>query len=98
MISSLLHLVGLRPRVYYTLTNFRGGKTPLPPPLNAPMQSHGVALRHANVQISKKNYCPLPNPGYAPGPDPPLQNSGGVVPSLPPSSVCHPCNKGIYNQ
>ena len=25
MISSLLHLVGLRPRVYYTLTNFRGG-------------------------------------------------------------------------
>ena len=22
---SLLHLVGLRPRVYYTLTNFRGG-------------------------------------------------------------------------
>ena len=25
MITSLLHLVGLRPRVYYTLTNFRGG-------------------------------------------------------------------------
>ena len=25
MISSLLHLVGLQPRVYYTLTNFRGG-------------------------------------------------------------------------
>ena len=25
MISNLLHLVGLRPRVYYTLTNFRGG-------------------------------------------------------------------------
>ena len=24
-ISSLLHLVGLRPRVYYTLANFRGG-------------------------------------------------------------------------
>ena len=37
MISSLLHLVGLRPRVYYTLTNFRGGgKAPLPP-LNTPM-------------------------------------------------------------
>ena len=33
MFSSLLHLVGLRPRVYYTLTNFRGGgKAPLPPP------------------------------------------------------------------
>ena len=34
MISSLLHLVGLRPRVYYTLTNFRGGgpKSPFAPP------------------------------------------------------------------
>ena len=34
---SLLHLDGLRPRLYYTLTNFRrggggGGKAPLPPP------------------------------------------------------------------
>ena len=39
MISSLLHLVGLQPRVYYTLTNFRGGgKAPLAPPLNTPMQ------------------------------------------------------------
>ena len=34
MMSSLLHLVGLRPRVYYTLTNLRGGggKAPLAPP------------------------------------------------------------------
>ena len=35
MISSLLHFVGLRPRVYYTLTNFRGGgggQGPLGPP------------------------------------------------------------------
>ena len=33
MISSLLHLVGLRPRVYYTLNNFRGGgQGPLAPP------------------------------------------------------------------
>ena len=34
MISSLLHLVGLRPRVYYTLTNFRGGgvRPTCPPP------------------------------------------------------------------
>ena len=47
MISSLLHLVGLRPRVYYTLTNFRCvcvgggggvGKVPLPP-LNKPMNT-----------------------------------------------------------
>ena len=39
MISSFLHLVGLRPRVYYTLTNFRGGgaRPPCPPPLNTPM-------------------------------------------------------------
>ena len=37
VISSLLHLVGLQPRVYYTLTNFRGGgQGPLPPP-NTPM-------------------------------------------------------------
>ena len=45
MISSLLHLVGLRPRVYYTLTNFRGGgggKAPLAPPLNTPMVSSGL--------------------------------------------------------
>ena len=33
MISSLLHLVGLRPRVYYTLTNFRErGQGPHAPP------------------------------------------------------------------
>ena len=34
MISSLLHLVGLRPRVYYTLTDFRGAgaRPPCPPP------------------------------------------------------------------
>ena len=38
MISSLLHLVGLRPRVYYTLINFRGGgQGPLGPSLNTPM-------------------------------------------------------------
>ena len=41
MISSLLHLVGLRPRVYYTLTNFRGGGARPPwPPLNTPMGIH----------------------------------------------------------
>ena len=37
MISSLLHLVSLRPRVYYTSTNFKGGgggggQAPLSPP------------------------------------------------------------------
>ena len=41
MISRFLHLVGLRPRVYYTLTNFRGGgKAPLPPPLNTALLSN----------------------------------------------------------
>ena len=32
MISSLLQNVGMRPRVYYPLTNFRGGQGPMPPP------------------------------------------------------------------
>ena len=49
MISSLLHLVGLRPRVYYTLTNFRGGgQGPLgPPPQYANvynLRPHALAL------------------------------------------------------
>ena len=41
MISSLLHLVGLRPRVYYTLTNFRGGGawSPWAPPQYANVYS-----------------------------------------------------------
>ena len=38
VISTLLHLGGLRPRVYYTFTNFRGGGARSPcPPLNTPM-------------------------------------------------------------
>ena len=41
LISSLLHLVGLRPRVYYTVTNFRGGG------LNTPMI---VAHYDLNIQ------------------------------------------------
>ena len=42
MISSLLHVVCLRPRVYYTLTNFRGGGAipPPPPPFNTPMMNN----------------------------------------------------------
>ena len=42
MISSVLHLVGLRPLVYYTLTNFRGGgggARPPWPPLNMSMMT-----------------------------------------------------------
>ena len=31
-VKIILHLVGLRPRVYYTLTNFRGAKHPSHPP------------------------------------------------------------------
>ena len=47
MISSLLHLVGLRPRVYYTLTNFRGGgaKAPLAPP---PQYANGLKPNNNN--------------------------------------------------
>ena len=41
MISSLLHLVGLQPRVYYTLTNFRGASPPCPPP---PQYANGLPL------------------------------------------------------
>ena len=57
MISSLLHLVGLRPRVYYTLTNFRGGGEPRPPwpPLNTPMIFRGI-LEH-----TPQNACLLRN-------------------------------------
>ena len=42
MISSLLHLVGLRPRACYTLTNFKGGggQGPFAPPLNTPLLKH----------------------------------------------------------
>ena len=44
MVSSLLHLVGLRPRVYYTLTNFwGGGQGPLGPP---PQYANGFYLGH----------------------------------------------------
>ena len=39
MISSLLHLVGLQPRVYYTLTSFRGGGKAVLAPLNTPMMT-----------------------------------------------------------
>ena len=38
MISSLLHLVGLRPRVYYTLINS------LAPPLNTPMVTMHIII------------------------------------------------------
>ena len=55
MISSLLHLVGLRPRVYYTLTNFKGGggggKAPLAPPQYAnAMYIVIVSLSSAGLQ------------------------------------------------
>ena len=50
MISSLLHLVGLRPRVYYTLTNFRGGgQGPLGPP---PQYANAVVSLMRNLIIS----------------------------------------------
>ena len=49
MISSLLHLVGLRTRVYYTLTNCRGGgggpMPPWPPHLNMPMRTLTISRK-----------------------------------------------------
>ena len=44
MISSLLHFVCKRPRVYYTLTNFKGGggQDPLAPP---PQYANDTCLR-----------------------------------------------------
>ena len=54
MISSLLHLVGLRPRVYYTLTNFRGGgKAPLAPPLNTPMGVPAIVFKECAEALSE---------------------------------------------
>ena len=52
MISSLLHLVGLRPRVYYTLTNFNGGggKAPLAPP---PQYANVISLPIAHCYIDR---------------------------------------------
>ena len=58
MISSLLHLVGLRPRDYYTLSNFKGGggKAPLPPPLNTPMVPYVQNLPYEK-KIEKPTNC-----------------------------------------
>ena len=55
MISSLLHLVGLRPRVYYTLTNFRGGgQGPLgpPPSIRQCIQEATYRLINANRRLT----------------------------------------------
>ena len=59
MISSLLHLVGLRPRVYYTITNFRGGgaKAPLAPPLNTPM----ACVQLISLFLFEKNHFFIQN-------------------------------------
>ena len=55
VISTLLHLVGLRPRVYYTLTNFRGGggKVPLPPLQYANAYMYIICMEE-NMEIK---YC-----------------------------------------
>ena len=59
MISSLLHLFGLRPRVYYTLPNFRGGaKAPLAPPpqyANAVMYTIWRVLIIPSVSLLPEN-------------------------------------------
>ena len=64
MISSLLHLVDRRSRVYYTLTNFRRGTRPFeptPPPINTPMQLH-FTKTYINTEVAPHlNYIPLDN-------------------------------------
>ena len=60
MISSLLHLVDLRPRVYYTLTNFRGGgKAPLPPPSirQCVMLDNGLAQQNGTLGYYGIRHC-----------------------------------------
>ena len=52
MMSSLLHLVGVRPRVYYTLTNFRGGGQG---PLGPPPQYANVTAAILNFEVIHKN-------------------------------------------
>ena len=59
MILSLLHLVGLRPQVYYTLTNFRGGggKALLGPPqyTNAHTRTHANYAYTTHTQFYAAN-------------------------------------------
>ena len=53
MISSLLHLVGLQPRVHYTLTNFRGGGGGGQGPLGPPQYANGECIyRRSHAHIS----------------------------------------------
>ena len=59
MISSLLHLVGLPPQVYYTLTNFRGGgggKAPLAP-LNTLMIIHACHFSNPELMLTMCFHC-----------------------------------------
>ena len=51
VILTLLHLDGLRPRVYYTLINFRGGGQGPLPPVNTPMLSNRKILCYSIIYI-----------------------------------------------
>ena len=60
MIPSLLHLVGLRPRVSYALINFRGEVAGVMHPLNTPMNFHALYMYHTitrntNLKLSDGN-------------------------------------------
>ena len=79
MIASLLQLVALRPRVYYTLTNFFGGRgasKPPWPPLNTPMNtledslSYGIFFQNYRKNFSLPHLTPysISRRGQAPGP------------------------------
>ena len=58
MISNLLHLVGLRPRVYHTLTNFKmgqGGLAPPPPPQYANVKCGMHSTVYFNIHVPVHN-------------------------------------------
>ena len=57
MISSLLHLVGLRPPVHYTLTNFKGGGGGGGQGLFGPPQYANVTLAIELIQVQVQ-VCP----------------------------------------
>ena len=106
MISSLLHLVGLRLRVYYILTNFRGGggKAPLAPPLNTPMNTHPKVRLYFNttpaihpiipamlLNTSAMHLSTLPSvPHMCPSTPPCTPVSPTCAPVLPPCTLVPP--------
>ena len=103
MISSLLHRIGLRPRDYYTLTNFRGGGGgPRPPPQYANGQiPHALYIWIYNYKTNKVPQIPLippypldlPSHAQILGQNPPRQNPPGQNPPIKPPYQTPPRTK-----